>query len=356
MRTTYPALCLALALALAGCGEADSDTRAGAKPSKADTCREFLALGDAERRALGADGEVTLFETTGVRVGTMSEAYEAYCALPMSRASGDLVNASSFGLTDATCGRFSGLEPEVKEAWLAELAKGEYYPATGAPEDAERYDVACRGFGVPSDNLVRTANTVEDLAGYASFRTESRLGYVTGIGLAAYPVQTGSEVKHPADDETVLDGSCGYDATTDAVVPVVVRVNDWTATADAVPEFVAGYRLTFQGDPATATTTGMVESHFSDGSECTDAAGTVTSGDDGKVFISWKSPRGEHARHLAFVILKNWVSPRTPEGATSELAGYVLEGFQGNAPETDPIIDATTAALALDGTDVTVGE
>lgn len=331
---------LAVACSGGGSGADSSASAAPAEPRTPDTCGEYRNL-TAEQIAevFSEKRQVTIYDDTGVRQGSETELYDYYCALPTSDDNHSLFNGEIGGLGAAECGRYLPLDPTAKQSWVTEVRKDENYPESQQSMAVDDFDRACFGLGGADDLLIRVANRVDGSAGFATWTTESRLGYKTGLGLVVFPVQTGSDITHPRDDEIQPGSACSYDPDTDAAVPFQLNTNDQTGST-AASDLYGSYELVASAGAST-TTSAQVEALFTNDPRCLSPGETISP--------HWSNDPGDSGTHNGFVILKNWISPRNPDGATSELSDYELHSADGPAHDDDPIVSSTSAGLTLAG-------
>jgi hypothetical protein len=259
-----------------------------------------------------------------------------------------LVNVEVDG-QEPECDLFAKLTPAVQALWLQEVPNDQYYGLT-EPATAAEYIAACTGFA--AGNLIAAGNYLKDFVSdgsFATWNTESKLGYTETVSLAVGAPLAGSSV--PSATLATVKSACGFSADTDGLVPFYVFMED--TTSDKAPHLEARFSLSTSSSESL-TTTATIAADFSSGPTCsaeatpyspidfsTTSTGKATS-ELGQKYTSWTS----YATY--WVVLKNWISPRNPGGAAKELAGYVLTG-EAQEDASDPIVSSTTASIALNG-------
>lgn len=333
----------ACALVLAGCGlSSSSSTTAGSSSPKTapDTCGDFLALHGAKlEAAVPKSKKVQSYTGEGVRKLTLQSIYAAGCKT--HAADYNLLNLSVDAAL-ANCSTFAKLSPALQDNWLAAVYREPYYKLP-TQLSGERLLAACTAFN--AGNLVAASNEIAKYgSNFMTWHTESRLGYQEQIVLVAAALQKGKGIIHPNESGFAVGTACGYDPSTDAAIPLTVVVANETAKQSA--QLSGSFELDVEGPSNTPTTTAYLEGNFSGGAQCSSQATEGIGNASMSIRYTDKTASGDSVSSSFYVIIKNYFSPRNPNGAANELSAYHLRSVT-QASGSDPVVQSTSALMPL---------
>ncbi len=295
-------------------------------------------------KTLKVYGEAGLTDTPASKV------YDTQC--PGQSGNGQSLSDIDNSATDPNCNRFLKLTSVQQQTWIPALRQEQYWGMDPALTTAENLVRACRDFG--AQNMVRLSNELKGITSYASWGSETKLGFTWRSSIAIGSPKTGSDVQvlgggTSMDNKpipTYSPGSaCGFDPTTDAVIPLTLFMANTTAGRDTIPTAAKWSLSIVKG--ATPVTTAYLESNFSDsGTKCSDSADATSGASMGVKYAETSDFRDANSYS---VVLKNWISPRYPEGAKQDLAAYVLTAQSDSTGSEDPVLNAGSASILLDG-------
>jgi hypothetical protein len=308
-----------------------------------ENCHDFLVMSAAQReQAYAAVKPVTWYTVAGTERSAGIAEYASAC----KTADPYFVLSNVDATRGAECGPFAKLDPAVQAEWVAALKNDAPYSLAIAMTPKQMSD-ACDSLDADSDSLIRASKWFVDYPSTVSWTTETKLGYKATMGLGVGAHQSGPSSKYPVlgnstgNSNPMMGASCGYNPKTDAIVPVYLHARN--TTAGTSPVINGAFAIQSTGQLVSSV---EIETLLSSGASCAtpDASGTVYSS------VQWAEPvkPGEDTGARAVVIIKNFLSPRYPSGATVELSHYVL--FSQSSPGgDDPFVSTTSARIHLDG-------
>jgi hypothetical protein len=356
--TLVVAVAAALSLLLSGCssahaGSGSTPTSHHASVKRPDNCDSFNKLSESARDAAFKGQTIRVYGADGAVKTPAVNLYDTGCA----NHHGDyyLLDNIKIDAAEPSCSVFVNLTAAQQQKWLPALKQEQYWHGDFT---ASTLASACQkfGFAANGDNMVRLANElIEFPSGYASWNTETKLGYSWTNVIGPTTPETGSAVTKitetaGADSSgaaiSFTPGSaCGFDPKTDAIIPLSLGYANTTKGKDTIT-----LAATWQLNVVSGTepiTTAYLESHLTDGtSSCSQAADGF-----GSAMLSVNFPKasdGEDTQDF-YVVLKNWFSPRYPSGATGDLDDYVLTSVASSASSDDPVVSSTSGTILLNG-------
>jgi hypothetical protein len=309
------------------------------------TCTDFFAHEDEyiDASSDGYDlvGPLVAYTVDGVRdFESGAEFVRQYCTDPEGNLQALLAEANY-----PTCGVFLSLGHDLQIEWLAaDLEANGYNKGSMADDEALAIaTTACEG--TVSDDLFLTGTVaVRDrvaadenelqidaaLSRKITWTTTSTLGYQVsvelGVGGAPLPA---SQTTHPLNDETMLGSACGFDPTTDIAFAARMLDTNLAATPASVQSQVA-----LNHNRRGAATDNVTSGYIDSGNYCSSEPGTTLNIHHGDSIEP-----GDDWGIIFFVIIKDYYSPRYPDGASSELANYALvAGRYTGTTLDDPIV------------------
>lgn len=312
------------------------------------TCAQFKTLSKAQQASItdviSSDSTVPYFSPTGASMVTLGKLFSLECAGAGSKNTKLESLAKSSG--DPKCSDFVRVDPGIRDQWLqVEAAQwnDDTYWATSA--ESLTLDVVKRcAAGGPLSAAMTDAEASAKAADVASgasasfphaitWTTTSKLGYkVTGSVSFGATVETGASPAFPGATNMTAGSGCGYDLSTDAVIPAQLVATNSASTAARASVGVSISNVT-----GTDLTTAYIDS----GNFCSGPTGPGANAEldiqssDTKLL----APGGSFTIDF-FVILKNYLSPRYPAGAVSELADYVVSPTNWRSDSsTDPVVE-----------------
>lgn len=308
----------------------------------AATCAELLELANEDRERQFADAVVT-YSKSGVTSGPADEALKKLCSgADGSENLDDLLKAA----TTPTCDAFVDQPENVQSKWLEGIRD-----ESGSDESPPLESMVAQCAKDLSESLIDAFSEVDDAhseiaTAYSTvtWTTETRLGFTQKNAL-----HVGNRVNQPehplsSDNNPFLAGTaCDFDPETDVVVPLTLTATN--TTSEESREVTA--RVTLQAKSSRSlVTSAYLEWMFASGPSCSDAA---SSGTGAQITVLWSDPiqSQEDVRGLGFVLIKNYFSPRYPQGAHHELASYVLSGSPV-AGTDDPMHLVQSHPMSLD--------
>jgi hypothetical protein len=295
------------------------------------------------------DDEVSVFLADGTVLSGHIDVIDWACAHVTSDTrvdDDDAVNFLSAASPDyGYCHYYLELPQQSKEAWIAVAKVAHMREAAGAT--VEDMDTLC---GDQPDDRFNMAiydyrDRLADLAlPRVHWSTVSQLGYTFSATMTVGAVGDGG-TGHPGAPSFQPGDACGFDAATDAFLPLTLEVINATAGYEA--KMQSGWILR-TASPETVTV--LVEANYSDGPKCSypdDYTGNVATG------TLWNEPiaSGKSGRGVFFIILKNYFSPRYPTGNTADLAELSITGTSYTNDE-DPVVSLTSEEWTLAGVQV----
>jgi hypothetical protein len=300
------------------------------------TCADYLALPVEDRIVLYGGDDVAEFTSSGAKKYSPSQLVTRWCQSQSPEAL--LIGISDprkLAGSDPKCSDFLELSASAQQSWISVGAEVDGWDN---PIDRETAVMACeldpKGVMHGDD----ASFTWRDWDGrQATWATESKLGYLKVLVLTTQALNNDSDVRYNPFDpngQAPVGEACGYDPEHDALIPLLVTVTNLTqedATLDG------SYALVYTG-AGSAVTTAYLETRFTTGVHCSNAATSSTASRYGAVLTwSWSdtTSAGGEKTHKAYVIIKDYYSPRYPDGAVNELASYQIRGLA--APDdSDP--------------------
>jgi len=296
-----------------------------------------------------------IYSTAGAETwDSGAEFIEAQCA---EDPSSDLVSLLE-GLGSATCTDYLALPADIQASWVSAGLKVEEIDPGGLTIEQQVAATATECSGEEAQDyffygllgVISAAGEQEQLAAEnamypysTTWTTTSKLGYKVDI-----KVQLGAELPygvttHPANDDITIGSGCGFDITKDIAYPARLLT---TNASDSAAPTQAAVQLSQSraGSAAQSVTTGYIDS----GDYCSGANGAL--GASLNIHESDVVEPGESFGIIFFVIIKDFYSPRYPEGADAELVNYKLRASNYVGTQlSDPIVELTptTAELAL---------
>ncbi len=186
-----------------------------------------------------------------------------------------------------------------------------------------------------------------------AWQTETELGYQEKLALTVEPLVSGEELAdHPygrcgigdtSCEEVVAGVGCGFDPTRDAAIPLRLFIENATDGQPLALE--ARFTLGIAGSADDLTTTAYLEANYTAGPECSDPVSTYGPAEISLKFEDPTEPGGT-VRSSYFVILKDYFSPRNPNGAVGELSSYVLKSA-AQVSADDSLVSTTDASMFL---------
>jgi hypothetical protein len=357
-----PAAMIICGLLLSGCSGAGVGASASQQQNNhsssvhaPDNCDGYNALSESNRKKAFADKTIRVYEADGVVKIPVTAIYDKRCATHH----GDdyaLINIK-LDASEPSCSVFVTLTPAQQEKWMPSLENEQYWHGGF---DAGTLAKGCKDFGFAAigDNLIRLSNELGDFSsGYAFWDTETKLGYTWRDVLGLGSLETGHAVKEiivgpgegSSDPVTSFTPghACGFNPTTDAIIPLALGYTNTTKGKGTISLDVA-WQLNVVGG-SEPVTTAFLEGHYSGGdSKCSQAADGYGSANAGSNFDKASSD-GENSEDF-YVVLKNWFSPRYPKGATGDLKDYELTSIAESPNSDDPVVSSTKGTILLDGT------
>ncbi|TAJ47293.1 MAG: hypothetical protein EPO52_12385 [Herbiconiux sp.] len=349
---------LTAAALLSGCSTTSSESSEDivAEPSGPQDCDSFLALGETERQQAFGDRTLPVYGANGVQQVPVSGIYEEQCPAHVGEAY-VLSNIDS-DASSPSCAVFLGLTPDQQSTWVSQLLGEEYWGLAASETTPESLSAGCTQFGV--DNMVRLSNYLVDMTSdRMSWSVQTRLGYSWNAVLAVGVPLTGDAVvpldKSYFDGTTTVEvapympgSACGFDPATDAVIPLALLMRSMTEGSDS--PMSAAWSLSVERG-AEPIVTAYLEADYTSGPTCSEAADSSSTA---KTSVRYEQPGdGEVFSPSSYsVILKNWISPRYPDGATSDLSSFVLSSVDSSPSSDDPVVTSTVASMTLAGATV----
>lgn len=327
------------------------EAEAAPTPGPPEDCDSYLALSAAEREAEYAGRTHRVFGATGVTDVPVTVAYDAGC--PAHAGESYLLDNLDSGAEEPSCRVFLTLTPDQRAAWIPLLSADEYWQLSPNRTTVDELSRACTELALPVDNMVRLSSYLSDLTHYMSWSTQTRLGYswnaALGVGEPQLsPEEVGGDTR--ADGTTTpryMPGTaCGFDADTDAIIPLSLLLTSTTGDGQRI-SLAAHWSLQVEQGAKPVTQAYLEANYSDDGPVCSRAANGVP---DAELGVQFREPENEAwSSESYWVILKNWRSPRFPDGATPELSAYVLVGAPIAPDADDPVVNVTAARMRLDG-------
>lgn len=343
-----------VALATAACAPTSSETGSGPTPSGSanavpNNCDDYLKLSSAQRDEAFRGKTVRSYTSAGLSEAPVTKEYDAQC--PSHSGSHYYLGNIDSNASEPQCDVFIKLTPAQQQTWISGLQQEQYWGLSPAMTTPEYLAKACRDFGVK--NMVRLGNTIKGLTSYVSWGTETRLGFTWRSAMAVGAPKTGPDVRVLGGGSTIDNkpiptyspgSSCGLDPKVDAIVPLTLFMANTTAGRTTIPTS-AQWTLTVASG-ASPVTTAYLESNFSSGTKCSSVADSYGSA---TMNVTYKETSDFSDSNSYSVVLKNWISPRYPNGATQDLSGYVITAQSDSPSSDDPVVKPGTAKIRLDG-------
>lgn len=180
-----------------------------------------------------------------------------------------------------------------------------------------------------------------------TWQTTTRLGYTAEHTVRIEPVQSATAA-HPDDPGLRADNICGLDPTTDAVIPIWMQVTNTTSGYDAMLSSRFAIRVgTGWNDPAPETVRLAVAAEFSDGPSC-EEPDQPRGGLEFGFARTESAATGEYGLTHAFIVLRDYYSPRYPDGNVADLSRILIRGV-AHYDADDPVELTSTTEITLDG-------
>jgi hypothetical protein len=302
-----------------------------------------MALSPAERTAAfpGSDHQ---FTSSGVSEVAYVQALAEDCAQM------DAGTPVETALADdhryyPTCGDFRAVAEGVQKQWLAVLDKEWSVSPGAAPAEV---DEAC--VSDTNDLNFDVMSWIGDTRTKATWAVESRLGYRSRNSIDVSAVESGPTVKHPGssiDSSYNVGDACGWDGEHDAAIPFTLTTKNMTPNEKVTLQSALSLRVA--SGASDRVTEAYVEWVDTDGNGCSSEATPYKPAD---VSVKWNEEKDSGSSGTAryVVILKNYYSPRYPDGASHELKYYELVG---RAPYSaaDKMTLTSSHAADLEATD-----
>jgi len=331
-----------LVIVLTGCstlspGPATQSAKSEPKP---ETCGDFLKLSAAKRVSTYAHSKrVRTYDASGVEHVSEDKIYSRDC---LNLDSSDLLDNPLINAGAPDCSLYQTLPPDVQNKWLDAIETDQYY-SLGSPASGPQLVEACKVFD--AGNMIAASNYIKSYGSFMYWDTTSKLGYQEHLVLGVLPVAKGKDIVHPNDDKFTAGSACGFDSSKDAAIPLLLFVRNSTKTES---QAMGAKFLLDVVNVASLSTNAYLETRFSDGPVCSQAASVYGSNATVAMKFTDVTKAGASVQSAIFVIVKNYFSPRYPTGAASELASYRLRS-DAQVNTDDPIVESTPATMNLDG-------
>lgn len=368
IRVVFFATAVMTLVATAGCSTTGG---AGSQQSFRQTdvtCEQYLSFTAEQReKVLTLEAqERTVFEYTSKAATSISEKdfFATTCNSPAN------AKLSLYDLKWAnakpTCDAFLALPSSVQVQW-AETVQVQQSEWNSSEPPQTALDQLVASCSETSDNSlvsaarlipVRIAEAAEQanrepvvntpkqpLARTITWLNESKYGYLSESTLTIGYVLD-SPFQHPSDQNFTAGVACGFNAQKDAAIPLTLVSTNKTSKDY---QHVFSYFVLTHSAGANLLTTGYLESQLNgSGSEfCEEPVAGSTKISTGMSSRSVLNPN-DSIRTLYFVILKDYFSPRYPDGASQELESYLLIG-EKPVNSDDPSVAFTTNKMTLSG-------
>ena len=346
-------------LLTAGCGI----TVPGAQTAPPQTCEELLALKPADRNQWGwADLPARSFyyEDYAMPNASPLTAWVEYC--------GRHPGAGRFDPSgDGSCETFMAATDDTKKMWLEALSvdsRMQVHPEltieklAGYCESPWMKDPWVQPKSAGDDFITSVVTAGSQFSSYGEWTTTSKLGYKTRYLLALGKLSRGDNPWADSASTIVARGfgrlpdplngaHCDYNPARDAVIPFAMVL----APLNQEPEDPVAISIGLDGPPGfgSETVTVTLEMYNETREPNCQDLGESGHAEAGWTWSDTTNVAGAQVKRLGngFVIVRNYFTPRHPEGAKAELAEYALTGLSATAEEGDPIVEATDTVLAL---------
>lgn len=331
--------------------QAARDAASTAAPGPPDDCDGYLALSPADRESAYTGRTHRVYGDSGVSEVPVTVAYSTRC--PAYAGESYLLDNIDSDTEEPSCGVFLALTPQQRATWIPTLLTEEYWQLPPQRTTVDELARGCDELKLPTGNMVRLSSYLSDLTHYTSWSTKTQLGYswnaVLGVGepLTA-PVEVGGDTRLDGTmTPRYLPGTaCGFDPDTDGIIPLALLLTSTTGHGESIDLGARWSLQIVQG--AEPITQAYLETEYTDGPSCSHAANAVPGAEIG---VQYQKPDNEAwSPESYWVVLKNWRSPRFPNGATPDLSAYELVSVRSGTDADDPVVDFTTARIRLDGT------